>query len=170
MRKDIFIDTEIANTFAGENISEDYKSLIEWLLSEDDASLVSSKYLRTEYFSGNQDCLKVYSISHIYVELQSRGKINLIQPESIEAFKKQFFNDTTWKKLNCKRKNSCDPLHIITIFLSDRRMALIKDNAFIDDLINFPKFGKTVKAQKELDNQFDYKEYDPEHKKIKIKK
>lgn len=176
MKKDIFIDAQIANKFSGDNLSPEYKALINWLLLDDkdnpenNAHLLSSKYLFKEYEGGNRGCQHEFSICHIYSILQGQGRINKVENDQIEAFKTQYFSKSIWDNLNCKQGDSDDPLHIIIILLSDRRMALIDDDDFITDLINFPKFGKTVKAQKDLSPKFDYKNYAPQFKKIKIKK
>jgi len=141
--KDIFIDADIANTFA--NTQDSHKvELIEWLLKNKDAYLVISNALRGEYINGNTDCDKIYSIRCIYFELQKEDRINPISNEEIKKFQQQFFN---WGTITCKRKGSHDPEHIACIFLSNRRMAIVKDGKFHKDLLNFhPK--KKVKGQK----------------------
>ena len=148
MRKDIFIDAQIANTFAGSNLCQHVKDLIDWLLTIDpinhdnEAHLVSSQYIRAEYWGGNNHCLKEYSIVSIYTELQKRDRINFKGKEEIEKFKRENISKKKWGKLKSKEN---DKNHIPLVFLSDRKMVLSNDNSFIEDLINFPKFGNDVK-------------------------
>ena len=143
MMKDIFIDADIANTFA--NTEDQNKlDLINWLLNNECAFLVTSNSLRGEYFGGNAGCEKELSIAYIYTQLQKEERLNPIKIDKIKQFQQTHFE---WESISCKRSGSHDPDHIAAIFLSDRRIALVKDGKFHSDLINFfPK--KKVKGKR----------------------
>lgn len=140
--KDIFIDADIANTFA--NTTEECKvDLINWLLNDDNAFLVVTNALRGEYLGGNENCDKEFSISHIYLVLMGMERINPISNQQIKDFQKKHF---IWNEITCKRKGSHDPDHIAAILLSERKFAIVKDGKFHNDLLNFhPK--KKIKGR-----------------------
>lgn len=78
--KDIFIDAEIANGFAIPK-NEHIRELINWLFQydkedkENNAYLLVSEDLRREYFKGNHNCDKNYSIISIYITLQGQDRL-----------------------------------------------------------------------------------------------
>jgi len=175
MKKDIFIDAQIANTFAGHpNLENEYLDLITWLTTNnanpnENAHLVVSKDLRQEYLGGNQHCNHKFSIANIYFQLQKENRLHLIKSEDMEAFENRYFTQVIWKNLKCKGNQSKDPNHIKIILLSHRRLALIKDENLLNDLLGFPKFGKTCIAKRSIDNEFNYKSYAPDFRPIRLK-
>ncbi len=162
--KDIFIDNEVAILFANTK-DEHLLCLIKWLLHKDEenpennAFLAISNSLRTEYLRSNKDSKKEFSISTIFYTLQQQGRLNGKNNYDIAAFQRTYFSKKIWKNLKSKRQNSDDTSHIALIFLSERRLALIEDNNFIHDVINFPRKGIKGKrvCAKRCPSQLNYK-------------
>lgn len=155
--KDIFIDADIANTFADSKDCH-IKDLIEWLLNCKSAFLVLTNGLRSEYYGGNEHCCKEFSIRTIVDKLIKDERINTISNENIRKFQVEFFN---WSSISSKRKGSKDPEHIAAVLLSDRRFAIVKDDKLFNDLLNFrPKKklkGKSITVVN-CPSKIDYKE------------
>ena len=155
MKKDIFIDNNIATKFAG-TTNVHYQEIANWLMETPDAYLVISESLRKEYFRSNEHCNKSFSIISIYHTLIAAGRLISKSKQEIELFKNKYFDKKVWRGLRCKRKGSDDPSHMALVYLSDRRMALSDDINFIFDLQNFPRFGSKVTAASWPSN-LDYK-------------
>jgi hypothetical protein len=146
MKKDIFIDTNIASRFQNPADPE-YIKLIKWLLSyqkieegEEDTTnahlVVSNKLLREYHLSnynvkGNQNIITIISI------LTKQGRRPKISNQAIKDFQQEHYTKKNVKKLTC---NNEDREHIPIILLSDRKYALAIDDAFVNDLLNFPGF------------------------------
>jgi len=142
--KDIFVDTQIANKYFPKPIGH-FEEFVKWLQKRDvehpenDAYLVVSPYLITEYFksSSGGSYKSGSSITAIYNLLQSQGRLNPKSKQDIEAFQKKHFTPTI-KKAVKKAKKDCN--HIPIIFLSNRKLALIEDKEFCKALNCFNKF------------------------------
>jgi len=148
--KDIFIDNQCALRFSNPP-NEEYKKLLKWLLTnnhdepEKNAYLAVSKKLIGEY---QRSCSPVsfrQNISTIINTLTTENRLNLITNEDIKKFKSLHFKKHI--RLTC---NYEDREHIPVVLLSDRKYALIQDNKFIKDLINFPRFRVIAKSSPEL--------------------
>lgn len=154
MRKDIFIDNNIASKFSNPQDAE-YIKLTKWLMDYDEsdkeniesyAHLVLSKKLIMEYGRSCQHATSASSIPIIIAMLQRQGRYNMITNEEIKQFKNQYFSKAVIKKLKC---NSPDRDHIPTVMLSDRKYALSYDKNFCNDIVNFPGFNATVAVRPE---------------------
>lgn len=146
MKKDIFIDTNIASRFQNPADPE-YIKLIKWLLSyqkveegEEDtinAHLVVSKKLLGEYNRSNYDSKSNQNIITIISVLTKQGRIPPRSKQDIDNFKRKYFTKRNVNKLTCNQE---DREHIPFILLSDRKYALAIDGPLVNDLLNFPKF------------------------------
>lgn len=151
--KDIFIDNNIAKNFANP-ADEEYKRLIEWLQafeegSQDNAFLVVSRKLLMEYIRSSQNAaLDNTNIQVIIALLTRQGRLNSIINEDIKNFKAKHFTKAVEKRL---RSNSEDRDHIPAVLLSERKMALTRDDNFLHDLLNFPGFSGVRVAKRPQD-------------------
>jgi hypothetical protein len=145
MKKDIFIDTNIASKFCNPQDNE-YKKLIEWLLHFDEndtenvdsyAHLVISRKLIGEYIRSNQNAITDTNIITIIDTLTRQNRLVRVQNDEIKNFRKKHFSKTTEKKLKCNHE---DREHIPVVLLSHRKYAISYDDNFIDDVVNFPGF------------------------------
>ena len=152
MKKDIFIDNNIANKFSNPQDKE-YIKLTEWLLHFDIkdlenineyAHLVVSKKLLVEYLRSNQNTFVNTSIPMIVAELQKQGRLIFISNDEIKEFKNKFYTKTVEKKLKC---NNEDREHLPVVLLSDRKYALSLDENFIFDLKNFKGYNVTIEKR-----------------------
>ncbi len=152
MRKDIFIDNNIANKFSNPQDKE-YRKLTEWLLKFDQldtenkdnyAHLVVSKKLLVEYIRSNQNAFGGTSIPIIVAELQKQGRLIIKSSTEIKEFKDKFFTKTVEKKLKC---NNEDRELIPVVLLSDRKYALSLDRNFSYDLKNFKGFKVIIEKR-----------------------
>ena len=142
--KDIFIDTNIAKSFASP-ISSHYKMLIQWLITynndSDDAFLVLSKKLYNEYVDSCKNCIKPNCIVLIVEKLRREGRLNNFSNKQIKQFSNTYFRPVVLRNL---RSNQKDRYHIQIVLLSSRKIALTKDVNFTYDLTHFPRFRATV--------------------------
>ena len=154
MKKDIFIDNNIASKFSNP-MDKEYLKLIQWLQHFDEsdrknihnyAHLVVSKKLLVEYYRSNQHAAGATSIPLIVAQLQAEGRWSEITNEQIKEFKAAHFSKKNVRKL---RSNNEDREHIPVVLLSDRKFALAYDNNFISDLEDFPGFTVTVTKRPE---------------------
>jgi hypothetical protein len=135
--KDIFIDTQIAKVFASaEDVN--YINLINWLITkdanhpEDNAYLVVSAKIVSEYLRSNMHCDKGKSIAAIYNRLMADDRLNPISNNQIREFKR----GRDFRRFNFTCNNE-DRQHLPVIFLSNRKMALSRDGDFYNDISNF---------------------------------
>lgn len=151
MKKDIFIDNNIAKNFSNP-MDEEYKRLIRWLMTYDpgnssvNAILVVSNKLLAEY---NRTAMNATTgtNSHVIInKLMSEGRLVKISNPAIKEFKQKFFSKKTEKSL---RSNKADHDHIPVVLLSDRKYALSLDDNFIYDLRHFPGFTVLVEKRPE---------------------
>ena len=80
MKKDIFIDNNIASKYFSTPTDEEYKKLIEWLATyskdeQNDAYLVVSPYLIREYNESNRNARSETNILNILIELTKQGRL-----------------------------------------------------------------------------------------------
>ena len=155
MRKDLFIDNNIASKFSNPQDKE-YIKLTEWLIKfnpEDEennnkyAHLVVSKKLLGEYNRSAQGATSDTAIPVIISKLQIEGRLTIVTNQQIKDFKAANYSKTTERKL---RSNKEDREHIPLVLLSDRKYGLSNDDNFIYDLLNFPGF--TVLIEKRPEN------------------
>jgi hypothetical protein len=150
--KDIFIDNNIAKDFSTP-INPNYKDLIKWVLTfndtDNDAYLVLSKKLLTEYVASAQNCIKSTSMPIIIDKLTKEGMINSFTNDEMKAFISKTFKAKIVKKL---RSNNKDRFHIPIVLLSNRKIVITKDINFTSDLVNFPKYTVQVSSCPSLIN------------------
>jgi hypothetical protein len=136
MRKDLFIDNNTTQYFSNP-IDDGYKKLIEWLKTysekeEDDAYLVVSPFLIKEYNESNRYPNSRTNIVQIIADLTKEERLTHFSKKEIEAYQKEHFTKKVLKKLLTKETK--DVNHIPIVLMSDRKMALTKDNNFTHDL------------------------------------
>lgn len=151
MKKDIFIDTNIAKNFANP-MDPAYKALVDWLKScphkSEDAfhhnpHLVVSNKLLAEYARSSEHARGATSIIALINLLTQEGRLHKINKAECEAFKAKHFTKTIENKL---ASNHEDRELLPVVLLSHRKYALTLDNNFTQDLLNFP--GHTVRVAK----------------------
>jgi hypothetical protein len=145
MKKDIFIDNNIASRFKNPADPE-YIKLRDWLVlyreieeGEEDtnAHLVVSNKLLNEYNRSNQNIKDGQNIIAIIGLLQKKGRLIFVKNQAIKDFQQEHFTKKTLKQLSCNQE---DREHIPVVLLSDRKYALSIDDAFVNDILKFPKF------------------------------
>jgi hypothetical protein len=154
MKKDIFIDNNVASKFSNPQDAE-YIKLTKWLLHYDVndfknknnyAHLVVSKKLLVEYLRSSRNAQNSTSIPIIINKLLQEDRLIIISNESIKLFQQNYFTKNNSKKL---RSNHQDREFLPLVFLSDRKFALTYDENFIYDLNNFPQFSVFVRKRPE---------------------
>jgi len=147
MKKDIFIDCNVAKNFANP-MDPDYKELIKWLQNSTNplgnAYLVISKKLMEEYVGSMGLCKSDTNICLIVGLLQAQGRLVFFTSKQIKEFRRVHYKKKICRNLTCTQKDR--EFHIPIILMSDRHFALAIDDNFIYDLKHFPGF--TVKAAK----------------------
>lgn len=140
MKKDIFIDAQIANTFP-KPPNKHIEELIKWLIKYDDNNLQNNAYLiinpklLLEYTGGNQGCSSPKSILSIMTVLKSKDRLINISTKDI-------------KKIYSKHRKQIDKIkitkidkefHIPTLLSEqcERKIALIGDKPFLNAILNF---------------------------------
>ncbi|MES2388696.1 MAG: hypothetical protein V4543_11900 [Bacteroidota bacterium] len=147
MKKDIFIDNNIASKFSNP-MDPEYKKLIVWLMNSDieeskRAYLVTSQKLLKEYLRSAMHAKSPTSIPVIIAKLTIEKRIITVSNEQIRAFQNEYYTKTVIKKLT---SNEEDREHIPVVLLSERKYALSYDQKFCNDLRTFPGF--TVRVEK----------------------
>jgi hypothetical protein len=151
MRKDIFIDNNIAKNFSYP-IDNEYKKLINWLLKnnlerpENNAFIVVSQKLITEYFRSSMHAKSLTNIAVVLAKMQKEGRRIFVTPKQIKDFQNEYFTKKVIKNL---KSNNEDREHIPVVFLSNRKYVLTLDEYFTHDLLHFPKFNATVEKRPE---------------------
>lgn len=154
MKRDIFIDNNIASKFANPADPE-YKELIKWLMDnhditegtdDDRAYLVVSNKLLKEYLSSSREAFGATAIPMIINKLTQENRLVRITNQQIKDFKSQYFTKAVEKKL---QSNNEDRDHIPAVLLSDRKYALTYDANFTYDLEHFHGFTVIVKSRPE---------------------
>lgn len=145
MKKDIFIDNNIACRFANP-MDPAMKRLIEWLMknvegSDGNAIMVVSPKLLHEYMASCQGAYGKTSIPMVINQLTREGRLTMIRNAEIKDFKMKFF---TKKVEKCLRSNQEDRNHIPVVLLSERKYALTNDDKFTYDLTHFPGYKVLV--------------------------
>lgn len=146
MMKDIFIDNNIAKSFANPADPE-YIKLIIWLLDysanpNQDAYLVVSVKLLEEYAGTVGLCKDAQNIYLIVDKLTSQGRLIRKSNKEIRDFRNRYYTKRISNRLKCSTNDR--DYHIPTVLLSSRRYALSIDNDFVNDLLSFPGFTVTV--------------------------
>ena len=150
MKKDIFIDNNIACRFANP-MDPEMKKLINWIMkneegSDDNAILVVSDKLLHEYMASSQGAYGSTSIPMIVSKLTKEGRLLKISNAEIKEFQRTYFKKKVEKAL---RSNQEDRNHIPVVLLSDRKFALTNDEKFTHDLAHFPGFQVLVCSRPE---------------------
>jgi hypothetical protein len=151
MKKDIFIDNNIAKNFSYPMDSE-YKKLIHWLLKydsekpENNAFIVVSQKLINEYARSSMYAKSLTTIAVILAKMQKQGRRIFITNQQIKDFQKEYFTKKVLKNL---KSNDEDREHLPVVFLSDRKYVLTLDENFTHDVLHFPKFIARVEKRPE---------------------
>lgn len=153
MKKDIFIDNNVATRFSNPQDKE-YIKLTTWLLEYDSkavdkdnfAHLVVSQKLLVEYLRSAYNCKAGTSIPIIIGKLQQQNRLIIIKNKDIASFKKEHFTKAIERKFTC---NAQDRDLIPVILKSNRKFVLTYDQNFTDDLMTFPGFTVLVKKRPE---------------------
>ena len=133
MRKDIFVDTNIACKFA--KPTKEQVEFLKWL--ENSGYLMVSQKLLIEY---NKSC-NIPLFKAIIGKLSSTNRLVRISNDEIKIFKRQHFSKRITKRL---QSNHQDREHIPIVLLSDRKIAITEDDKFASDLVVFPGFKPIV--------------------------
>jgi len=154
MRKDIFIDNNIASKFSNPQDKE-YIKLTEWLMFYDQndslnkdnyAHLVVSKKLLVEYSRSSLNAISDTSIPSMVDKLLREDRLIIVSNQQIKDFQTIHYSKAVLRKL---RSNNEDREHLPLVLLSDRKFALSYDDNFIYDLLNFAGFIVVVKKRPE---------------------
>jgi len=154
MRKDIFVDNNVASKFSNPQDKE-YIKLTEWLMFYDQndtenkdnyAHLVVSKKLLVEYSRSALNSKSDTSIPSIVDKLLRENRLTIVSNQQIKDFQAVHYTKVVLRKL---RSNNEDREHLPLVLLSDRKFALSYDDNFIYDLINFSGFTVLVKKRPE---------------------
>lgn len=140
--KDIFLDTNLAKNLINP-LSDSFKEFIIWL--NKDGALVFSNHLKREYGRGNQN------LATIVNNLAAKGRINNIPNQVISNFK---FSKSVEKKFLSNYK---DRVHIKTVVLSERKLALALDINLQTDISGLPKINGIKPNCKDCPNKIKYK-------------
>jgi uncharacterized LabA/DUF88 family protein len=162
MKKDIFIDNNIASQYLSNPINEEYRKLIDWLFTHNenedtDAYLVVSPFLLREYHESNRNANSRTNIIKIVEILTKQERLVQFSKKQIEGFQQKHFTNKVLKRL--RTKDTKDRNHIPAVLLSNRKMALSEDNNFLSDLKEFSDF-ETITAKRP--ENLDYKDENTE--------
>ena len=155
MKKDIFIDNNIATRFSNPQDKE-YIKLTKWLMyydlddvenKDNYAHLVVSQKLLVEYCRSAYGSSSDTAIPAIIDKLTREDRLVKITKQEIADFKAAYFKPVVVRKL---KSNNEDRDLIPVVLLSDRKFALTYDQNFTDDLEDFP--GHTVRVEKRPEN------------------
>ena len=151
MKKDLFIDNNIAKNFSNPQ-DEEYIKLTKWLINFDSsdnenkdnyAHLVVSNKLLKEYYRTSMNAVSDTAIPAIIDILTREGRLITISNQQIKDFKSTYYSKRVERNL---RSNKEDREHIPLVLLSDRKFALLRDDNFKYDLEHFAGF--TVRVEK----------------------
>lgn len=154
MKKDLFIDNNIAKNFSNPQDKE-YIKLTEWLLKFDSADvenkdnyahLVVSQKLIGEYLRTSMAAFSDTAIPIIIDKMQREGRLILVSNQQIKDFKATHYTRRVERNL---RSNKEDKEHIPLVLLSDRKYALSYDDNFTYDLKHFAGFILRVEKRPE---------------------
>ena len=153
MKKDLFIDNNVASKFSNPQDKE-YIKLTTWLMmydnkkgSKDDyAHLVVSQKLLGEYYRSAQGARSNTSIPIIIDTLLREGRLIKISNQEIKNFTGKHFTKAVEKSL---RSNKEDREHIPVVLLSERKYAISYDENFTFDVVNFSGFKAKVEKRPE---------------------
>ena len=157
MKKDIFIDNNIASRYFSNPIDAEHSKLVDWLRTfnedeETDAYLLISPYLMREYHESNRYATSTTNIVQIISDLTKQERLVNFTKKEIEAFQNQHYSKKVMKRL---LSNNKDHNHIPVVLLSDRKMALSEDDNFLHDLYEFSGFEPVTAKRPE---NLNYKE------------
>lgn len=154
MKRDIFIDDNIASNFANPADSN-YKKLIAWLndnhdiadgQEDDRAYLVVSNKLLAEYCRSFRDSFLTNAMPMIVDRLTKEGRLVKISNDAIKAFQRSEFVPRIVRRM---QSNAEDREHIPVVLLSERKYALTNDGDFTHDLRLFHRYNVTVSNRPE---------------------
>jgi hypothetical protein len=151
MKKDIFIDNNIAKNFTNP-MDVEYKKLVQWLMRYNPQKLPGNAYLMVsnkllgEYSRTAFHGFTATSIPVIIDKLTREGRLIKVTNTKIKEFQRDYFTKKIVKNL---RSNKEDHDHISVVLLSHRKYALSLDDDFIYDLVHFPGFKARVEKRPE---------------------
>jgi hypothetical protein len=136
MKKDIFIDNNVAKNFANP-LDPEYKLLLEWLIAE--GHLVLSKKLMGEYLRSSGHAHSLTNIAAVIGRLTAAGRLNTFTNQQLREF---VISPRIAKKLRCNRE---DVDHLKCVLMSDRKYAITLDDGLRYDINHYP--GVQAKAE-----------------------
>lgn len=140
--KDIFVDTNVAHHMVTP-LSEHFKTFVEWLYK--DGTLVLSTKLHMEYVSGNQ------LLAVVIDKLTKDGRVSKIPTQQLSSYR---------FKRSIERgflSNYKDRVHIKTVCLSNRKMAIALDNNLRKDINSLPVIDKIQPVCVDCPSKLAYK-------------
>lgn len=140
--KDIFVDTNSAQQFINP-INEEYKELLQWLKTE--GILTYNQKLLVEIGRGNQNLLILIDF------LIKNGRANHIASQALKQFE---FTKAQHKNFNC---NAEDRIHLKTVVLSCRKIAIAGDIALRNDINGLAKYDGIQPQAYEFPSESNYK-------------
>jgi hypothetical protein len=135
--KDIFVDTNIAKNFSNP-LSDEYKNFIAWL--NETGSLVISNKLLAEYGRSFAHSLSSTSMWVIINHLTRTGRLIKISSAQLDAL---IIPKRVQRRLE---SNFADHVHLKTVLLSNRKLAVVGDKRLRDDINNYPGGGASAAA------------------------
>lgn len=140
MRKDVFIDNNVAKDFCNP-LDPPYRDLIKWLYEE--GHLAVSNKILGEYISSTGSSSSPTNIVTIIARLTRDGRLNKFTQEQLNSLR---FKKHVQKGLQSNQK---DHPHLKVVLLSDRKLALSLDRNFRHDVNNFPGYQAVARARPE---------------------
>jgi len=136
---DIFIDTNRIQFFTNPVLPE-YIKLISWL--KEKGSLVLTNKLLTEYGGGCQHISTEENIMVLidFLQQQEEDRINFITNSKLGEFK---IKKKDFKNIRSKKS---DIVHLKSVLISHRRLALTDDQNLTYDINNYPGYRGIAKS------------------------
>ena len=103
MKKDIFIDNNIASRYFSNPVDAEHSKLVDWLRTfnedeETDAYLLISPYLMREYHESNRNATSTTNIVQIISDLTKQERLVNFTKKEIEAFQNQHYSKKVMKQ------------------------------------------------------------------------
>lgn len=140
--KDIFLDTNLSKKLINP-VESEYLEFLNWLYKE--GVLVMSNKLQAEYGRGNQNLVVIIH------RLTISGRLNFITNKELQEY---VFPKKTENKL---LSNYADRVHIKSILLSKRKMAIVGDTNLMRDINKYQRIDGIKPIAVDNPNKIDYK-------------
>jgi hypothetical protein len=133
--KDVFVDNDLSAHFAAPILSE-YQQFIEWL--RDEGALVVSDKLLREYQRCCGGCTIPTALPSLVAWLLRDERLHKVNKEQLDAVN---FSAAFWRRVESNHK---DHVHIKTVFLSFRKLAISNDAKLRKDVCRIPGVSTRV--------------------------